>query len=740
MTPMNEPLHEIRVIFAVLEFGSPAMLGWIAAAATPFLINFWIKRRHVVTPWAAVELLAAAVRERSRQIRLREWLLLVMRSAILLLAALAAAQPAWKSTATASDARQRTHHVIVIDQSGSMACTVGTETRIDRARERARGLVQEVPTGDAVTVIAWAERAENILGRPSFEVSRVLAAIDRIDVVDTVADLREALRAVNAAIDRAAQECPSLSKTRVEFITDAAANPWSADLSRRNNSPTTSPNDETRRLWDELSAKAAVAIDSVDESARDNLAIVDITSEPVVPLLAQPAAINVRLAAFGKRAWQGVTVETWVDGVKVGEKTTAVTPDGNATATFETRIREPGNHLIEARLQSFTDALASDNRRWLSIEARDKRRVICFGDDPTSAEDVARALNPHFREGTTGSATAVELAPMANLANTNIAEYDAVWLGNVAELSQHEQQMLVRYVASGGALAIILGPQTKPAAFNQFCESHLAEPDGPDEALMPISIADEPLSGDLRLDPLNYRHPVLAPFEGRSRAGLLGVHVSKYFPLKIIDNERVEKAVGLTSGDPAIVVANCGSGRLAVMSFDPSLHGSEEPWSTLAISPSFVPLMRELFAYVSSTRRSEQLNRLAGEALLADVKIDSGGHSGEWRTPDGRLRATPPESRRCGVYRFQGAKSVEGKAESEQELSFAVNIDPRESDLTTVDIRDLASGRAIDSSNGLGSAESRIKSISFSQGLLATAAILLLVELATAWALGRGWA
>src|SRR5690606_40825069 len=110
-------------IFAALEFASPAMLGWAAAAALPWLVNLWSRRRHVEMPWAAIDLLMAAVRERSRRLKLRELLLLVLRTAILLLAALAAARPTWHAAA-GGGATGRVHHVIVIDRSLSMSTTL----------------------------------------------------------------------------------------------------------------------------------------------------------------------------------------------------------------------------------------------------------------------------------------------------------------------------------------------------------------------------------------------------------------------------------------------------------------------------------------------------------------------------------------------------------------------------------------------------------------------------------------
>jgi hypothetical protein len=738
---MDEP----NLIVAALEFASPAMLGWAAAAATPFLINFWIRRRHVETPWAAVELLRAAVRQRSRQIRLREWLLLLMRAAILLLAALAAARPVWTSGGTASEPRGRTHRIIVIDQSASMKCRIAGGTRMEEALARARRVVEEAPAGDAFTVLAWAERADNVLGRPTFDKSRALAAIESVAAVDTVADMAAALRAAATSIDATAKALPDLDRTQIVFITDAAATTWSAALPQPAAALSPVGADETFKLWNALAKNTDLVVEAVDDQPRDNLAIADVTTQPQAPLVNQPLVVNVRLSAFGKRPWQNIPVEVLLDGLRLSEKIINAQPGEDANIQFEARVNTIGNHVVEARFAEDADVLPIDNRRWLSIDVTDVRRVICFADVPEAAEDIARALNPRFREGAAGSAISVDLAATASLASKDLAAYNAVFLCNVADLSNHEQRLLKRYVEDGGALVVVLGPASKPAAFNRFFASAENGSASSDQAFLSIELAEQPAVGDWRLDPLGYRHPIVAPFEGRSRAGLLGVHVSNYFPSKIADEQRVSVALGITSGDPAMVVGDFGLGRVAVMTTNPSLAAGREPWTTLAVSPSFVPLMRELFNFVSTGRQAERLNRLAGESLTLPTHSGNPSSdataSGQWQSPDGAVSPSPPEARRAGVYRYLplSKSKEESTPSSAASIAVAVNIDPRESDLTTVDIHRLtnkAAGEPPASNSALAGSSDGLH---VDRVLLAAAVKLVLLELATAWAFGRGW-
>ncbi|HEX6961850.1 MAG TPA: BatA domain-containing protein [Lacipirellula sp.] len=671
---------------AALEFASPWMLGWLAAAALPWLINLWSRRRHVETSWAAVELLLAAVRQRSRRVRLRELLLLALRTSILLLVALAAARPVWRQSAGANVQDERTHHVIVLDRSFSMATQRDGVSRFARAQAAARQIVSNARAGDAFSIIAWEEAADNLLGRPTFDPASVLAAIDSLEPVGTVARLDAAARAVNAAVSDAKERFPGLERAQVAFVSDLGLNTWSAALQQSNDDP------------NERVLPTGARIESVDDGVRDNIAITDLRTEPPLPVLDEPLTVVVELQSYGAGGSASASVELLLNGSRVGQRPATFSESGDATVRFDVRLVEPGGHVFEARLDEGVDALAADNRRWLSTEATPGARVLCVADAAGDADDIARALNPRFKEAAAGSAIAADVIATAGLARTDVAGYDAVFLSNVAELLPREQRLLKRYVSEGGALAIVLGDRTKPDEFNSWMQA--------DPRLSPVEIANEPVSGEVRLDPLEYRHPIVQPFAGRSRSGLLGAGVSKYYPLRIAGQDGAAVALAFTSGDPAIVVNEFGRGRVAVMATDPSLSTASEPWSTLALNPAFVPLVRELFAHLTADRRTSQLNYLAGEKVA---------------------KLSPAQSRQQGVYELEGE-------------SIAVNVDPSESDLTAINASDLErSAAAPEAASATGAVQFRAITPLASQ-LLFAAAALMVIELTTAWLLGRGWA
>ena len=126
------------LLLAFWPFASGWMLLWGLAALIPILIHFLSRRRYDEVPWAAMEFLLAAIRKNARRWRLEQLLLLAVRTAILLLLAVALADPVWSlfGRPRARPVRQATRtSCVVIDASYSMDYRQADATRFDRPKD-----------------------------------------------------------------------------------------------------------------------------------------------------------------------------------------------------------------------------------------------------------------------------------------------------------------------------------------------------------------------------------------------------------------------------------------------------------------------------------------------------------------------------------------------------------------------------------------------------------------------------
>ncbi len=149
------------------------MLGWLAAAAAPILIHLWNKRKYREVPWAAMEYLLAAMRKNARRIQLEQWLLLAVRTLLIVLIVLAVAQPYAEQLGLSFAAGQRTLKVLVIDGSYSMGYKPTDKTRFEKAKQLAAQIVEESRQGDAFTLVLMGSPPTVVVGTPAMEAGAV---------------------------------------------------------------------------------------------------------------------------------------------------------------------------------------------------------------------------------------------------------------------------------------------------------------------------------------------------------------------------------------------------------------------------------------------------------------------------------------------------------------------------------------------------------------------------------------
>jgi hypothetical protein len=742
-------------------FTNLAMLGWLAAAAAPLVIHLWSRRKYREVPWAAVTFLLAAMRRSARRIQLQQWLLLAVRTIIIVLVVLAVAEPYGAGSLAGGGGGAPAHKVIVIDGSYSMAFRGGEATCFERAKQLAAGLVRDSGPGDSFTVILLAEPARTILGRDVVDHAIVASQIESLAQSHAGGDLAGALSLAEEALDEADERRSGLRK-EVYFFSDLQRVSWGEDTI-------------AQRLAALAGRVRLVAID-VGGDSQDNLAVTQLSMSDAFVTTGGDTSIEATLHQFGSQARNECIVELFVDDVPVDERTVDVPGGGDVTVRFDYRFRTAGEHAVSVRAGA--DALSLDDTRWLVAPVQSEVQVLCVEGKSGAARFVAGALDP---DPTDASPVRPVIASEGDLAELELTKFECVFLCNVGRLTSGEFDRLARYAAAGGGVVVYLGDRVQTQAYNELSaddpQSAIRNPQSTIvETLLPARIGEVVSQQNFAVDPLEYRHPIVAPFRGRERAGLLTTPVAKYFRLDVSPSRAgVEVAAALPGGDPWIVTAPFGRGRVIVVATDGSLSSVDEatgePWTAWPTWPSFLPLVRETLAYAVGGQRDarQQLvgsplraRRAAGwssgavEQRRSGVEEKSSGEA-DYSTPPLLLHSSltiDRPDRRTETIRVAGERgdwsyvradvsgiySIRAAGESEP-LLFAVNLNTAESELTRIDRQQLPPEMVVSShpeAGGEPSAGEFSRRAGWQQSLLFAAFGLLFVESLMAWRFGRG--
>src|SRR5688572_28556909 len=134
-----------------------AIFVGVAALALPVLIHWLTRPRPRRVPLSTVRFLMEAVKERKAAHRLRDWIILLLRTAAVALLAWAFARPLLGVKAVKEEAGGEVVRVVVLDQSQSMGATAGGVSSFERGRPVAAKHLEYDPSMRGALILAAAK-------------------------------------------------------------------------------------------------------------------------------------------------------------------------------------------------------------------------------------------------------------------------------------------------------------------------------------------------------------------------------------------------------------------------------------------------------------------------------------------------------------------------------------------------------------------------------------------------------
>ncbi|AGA26203.1 BatA domain-containing protein [Singulisphaera acidiphila] len=672
-------------IVLALSFANPALLWGLVAASLPIIIHLLNRRKFREVQWAAMRFLLAAIQKNSRRIRVENWVLLAIRTLVILLVVSAMAKPFLESLgALPIIAGQRTHHVLVLDGSLSMAYSTGETTRWEQAKALAKQLVKDTRRGDAVSVVLMADPPRIFIKDPSPNHSEVLKEIEGITLPHGGTDLAASF----AAIDRVLEASP-ITQKEVVFLTDLQAASW--------RKPEGDKDEGLKRAVANLSQRKtrSVVID-LGKAGDINRAVTELGLTPPIVTVGNSTLIRAVVRNFAPEKAEGVHVRLIVDG-RLGPEETVDLPVGEDQAVvFRHTFGTSGDHDVEVRIDD--DPLPLDNHRWQAVPVREFLNVLLvdghFKPEAFEAETdfLAAALNP--ASDSTGAPSAIRTTVVAEsqLSRLELASFDTVVLCNIAQFTESEVNSLDDYLKQGGGVVVFGGDQVVRENYNRLLYA-----DG--KGLLPAAIganvgdASKKNESAFGFAPLGYRHPIIEEFANvpeSVQASLTGTRIYEYQKLTLPKGSRAKVALGFETGDPAVIEIPRYRGTVIQVA-----TSADSGWTNWPAHPSYPPVMEKIVLEAAAGRLAER-NVQVGQPLDQSLPASGASAAVTIVTPDKRSLTTKLKAE-GGVSQLHfedteisGPYQVKVGPPLALESLFAANPNPAESDPTKLDQAGLA--------------------------------------------------
>jgi len=207
-----------------VTFLHPLALVGLAAAAIPALLHLLERRVPPEADFPPLRYLSEAERQNARRLKLRHLLLLILRTALIVLIVLAAARPLFPTQASGGSLHEPTAVAVILDNSVSSGLVVDGRPALERLKAMARGSLARATASDRL----WLVLADGVARAGTPDV--LLATVDSAGISARRLDLTAAVRAATRLVD--AEPLPAREVHVVSDLQRTALGPGRAGVLR----------------------------------------------------------------------------------------------------------------------------------------------------------------------------------------------------------------------------------------------------------------------------------------------------------------------------------------------------------------------------------------------------------------------------------------------------------------------------------------------------------------------------
>lgn len=649
-----------------MSFLNPWFLLAGLGIALPILAHLLNRFQVQRTDWAAMRFLDRAVRVRSRQLKLRDILLLILRCLALLLLVFALARPAWKGDAASwIPGEKRAGVVIALDASFSMEEGEAGQKRFDRALKQAAVISGKIQPGDPVTLLLLGGKERLVSHNMAFDQGRWDALMQEVKATPATLEWD----GVPKRLAELAEEMDASAK-EIYIVTDTQQRDW------KNLSP------EFHAALKGVQSQARVFLVPVPGTAA-NLAVTNLELVSGTLRKGGVARYQATVRNCGTESVSNVDVRCRVEGTQIDSKKIPLIAAGaSETVSLFVPFHNAGATRITAEISA--DTLEADNIRRTVAVVRDRVSVLCVDGSGGDAGRLITAALMARGDAAAMEESTVRSIPWLAFPAEDLSKSDVIVLADVPEVTEEQIAQLARFVREGNGLIWFAGDDVKAASWNKHATAG-------DNALLPGALGSVVSTSDAigagkPLDPAMPDHTVCQPLQSLAEDLLSETRFLKCLELKPASSSFT--VLRLAGGDtPVLLEKSLGRGQ--VFQFSTTAQAT---WNNMALTPVFPMLMQQMVTYLAG--REFERPQTVGDTLTLSFVEQPDASDAVFDSPSGETLTVPVRE-----YRDQFVALMENADEAgfylarvsvqSAAMPVAVNVDTRESDVACLSKEEL---------------------------------------------------
>ncbi len=624
-----------------MVFLNPSILLGLLAAAIPILIHILNFRKLQKVEFSTLSFLKELQKSKIKKIKLKQWLLLLLRTLIIIFIILAFARPTLENVNIAgSTSAAKSSTLFILDNSFSMSYVGDDGSYFNKGKKIIKDIISKMEEGDDIFIL---KSTDSLFSSSNKETA--LKIIDELKialVTETInSKLKKAIDILNSS--------NNINK-EIFLLSDLQKSTFINEIS--NDSLITQITVNKIKLY---------SFDlSLDKSK--NYAVSNLSLQNSIIELNKPITFSATLSNYSDLTNNNINVSLFINNKRVAQQNVSLNENSDKIIYFETSINSAG--LIEARVEAEEDNIVQDNFSYLSFIVPEKIKILMLYDDISDLKFIESAVSSISNQ--------IEITKqnILGVLNNRIANFDLIFYMGT---SVNKSLEIENYLEQGGKLIFI-----SPKSVN---ENSLVELSKIIKLPKVKSIINsKPNQGSYaEFGDIDFEHPIFQNlFERETKRQIESAYFYKY--IKFENPIYVRPIIQLIDNSTFLGEYKFDKGKVLYLNSSVNLE-----WNTLAIKGIFAPLISRMVFYLTSSNENLR-TYTTGEILpiqvgnltfpllevvypMGEEKINLQNNSND--ILNFRFTDLP------GIYKFYNNGNLLS--------AISVNVSKKESDLTKID-------------------------------------------------------
>lgn len=616
-----------------MNFINPILLLFAAAASVPLLLHLFNKQRVKVVEFSTVKYLRTLQKTRLRKLKLRQILLLLLRTLILLAVAIAFARPTVEGGYFQSlGAKSTTTIVLLLDLSGSSQMETGPGSIFEREIAKAEQLVGTFTQKERATIIAFGSDIVASSGEPSSDFERLGEFLQGLRPSGAEANVALALRKcyeVLATSNDPNREIYLLSDLQGKDYQELAFDLF-----------------ETEQL------PVKLFLVPIQPDDVENVTLTEIEFPKQIITAGRDFELEATIANRKPELSVDLLATLEVSGRKVAQSNLALPPAGSGKVAFAQSAGRSG--WLYGAVGIDDDDLLADNEYYFAMRIPTLASIGLVTDSDQEAFLIEKALAPLPNQNT---AKNVDRLSPDQAAGANMFDYDVVIVDLSGLVPSALLSTLRTYTRAGGAVVWLTPENIDVKSFS----TKVAEPEFGINLVEPPPTPD-PEAGSFLLDNFNLDHPIFSPYRDFPEDKRPQVEFFSHF--KTLEDPNANVLARFSDRTPAVIEAHPAQGRALLFTFS-----LDADYSDIPLHPLAVVLLNRSIEYLVSEPLRQRETLVAGDDITRVLPAVTQQQFALVKPDGDTLQLSPRQQARevsfplgvltePGVYRITGDNTV----------------------------------------------------------------------------------